>query len=146
MILEPYPVQSKRQRLERSLPFRRFQLTLPYADRVPAHLRQSALLLLVPLFVPSDFLHPELAVRLRNLTALRTLHYPRVHMMSVPEAAVHEYARSVFPQHQVRMSWQPFVVQPVSESPLPQPPPHNPFRLRVLGTNRRHVLMDLFCG
>ena len=67
-----------------------------------------------------------------------------IHVMSMPEATIHEDAGAVFPQYQVRMPRQPFVVQPVSESPFPQPMSHDHFRLRVLRTNSRHVFVSLF--
>ena len=63
--------------------------------------------------------------------------------MSMPEAAVHENARSVFPQYQVWMSWQPLMIEPVSESPTPQSLAHNHFRLRILRPDRRHVVVPL---
>ena len=65
--------------------------------------------------------------------------------MSMPEATIDEDARPVFSQHQVRMPRQSRRVQPIAESPTPQPTSHNHLRLRVLATNRRHVGMSLFC-
>ena len=73
MILQPDMVQREGNRVERFLTHRRFQLALPHRDAVPPHLSQSALLRLVALLVPADLRHPEVAVRLRNLAALRIL-------------------------------------------------------------------------
>ena len=136
MILYPYMVQRKCQRLQRLLPHLRFQLTLPYRNAVPSHLCQTLLLLDIPLLVPPDLRHPELTIRLRNLAAT---------LMPVPKAPVHEYARSIFPQHKIRMPRQFRRVQPVSESPFPQTPPHYHLRLRILRADRRHVLVTLLC-
>ena len=61
----------------------------------------------------------------------------------MPEAPIHKNARPVLPQHQVGMSGQPPIIQSVSESPLPQPPPHNHLRLRVFRPNRRHIRVSL---
>ena len=66
--------------------------------------------------------------------------------MSMPEAPIHKDARPVFPQHQVRMPRQSFMVQPISESSLPQATSHNHLRLRVLRLDSRHVGMSLLCG
>ena len=59
--------------------------------------------------------------------------------MSMPETPVHEDARPVFLQHQIRMTRQPLVVEPIAESPLPQPTPHYHLGLRVLPPDGRHV-------
>ena len=64
-------------------------------------------------------------------------------VVSMPEAAVYEDASAIFPENQVRMSWQSFVVQTITESPLPQALSHNKFRLRVLRTDRSHILVPL---
>ena len=61
----------------------------------------------------------------------------------MPEAPIHEDASPIFPQHQVRMARQSPMVQPISESPTPQPPTHNHFRLRILRMNRCHILVPL---
>jgi hypothetical protein len=63
--------------------------------------------------------------------------------MPMPKAPVDKDACSIFPQHQVRMPRQPFMIQSISETTLPQPTPHNHFWLRILIVNRRHILMPL---
>ena len=67
-------------------------------------------------------------------------------MVSVPEATIHEDARPVLPHHDIRMPRQSSMIQPVSEPPLPEPPAHNHLRLRILTTDRSHVLMPLCRG
>ena len=145
-------VQRECNRLQRFFPFRRLQFTLPHCDAVPTHCRQFALFLLVSFLVASYLVHPELTVRLRNLAALRTLDvifrltsYIRHHLVSMPEASIHEDARPVFSQHQVWMPRQSFMVQPISETSLPQATSHNHLRLRVFRMDSRHVLVPLFC-
>ena len=64
-------VQGIGERFQRLFTFLWFQLTLPYRDAVPPHGCQPLLVLYIPFLVPTNLVHPELPVRLRNLTALR---------------------------------------------------------------------------
>jgi hypothetical protein len=66
--------------------------------------------------------------------------------MSVPEASVHEDAGAVFAQHDVRFSWQAWMIEPVSESVRPQEFPDKDFRLGVLAFDCRHVVVTLLYG
>ena len=75
MVLQVYPVERVSQRFQGLFPDFRFQLTFPYRDAVPAHRCKLMLHFVVALFVPSYFIHPELAVRLWNLTTFGTLNY-----------------------------------------------------------------------
>ena len=147
-------VQRKGDGFQRLFPLLRLQFALPYRDAMPTHLRQLALFLLVPFLISANLRHPELPVRLWNLAALRVHNVitplalwrgagGEAHIVSMPEAPIHEDASPVFPQHQVRMPWQPLVIQSISESPLPQPTTHNHLRLRILRPNSRHVIMTL---
>ena len=144
MVLQPDMVERKSDGVKSHFTLLRLQFTFPYRYAMPSHFSQRLLLLLVAHLVPANLLHPEVAVCLRNLTAHRILRLYHIHVMPMPEAAIHEDAGAVFPQYQVRMPRQPFVVQPVSESPFPQPMSHDHFRLRVLRTNSRHVFVSLF--
>jgi hypothetical protein len=38
----------------------------------------------------------------------------------MPKASIDEYARAVLSQHNIRMAWQPWIVQPVAEALSPQ--------------------------
>ena len=154
LVLQPYMVQREGYRVQRLLTLRWLQLTFPYRDAMPSHLRQLSQLLPVPFLIPPYLRHPKLPICLRDLTTLRTLnhiilltsdifHPWQCHMVPVPEAPIHKDASPVFPQHQIRMPRQPPVVQTIPESPLPQPPPHNHLRLRVLRPNRRHIRVPL---
>ena len=144
MVLQPDMVERKSDGVKSHFTLLRLQFTFPYRYAMPSHFSQPLLLLLVAHLVPANLLHPEVAVCLRNLTTLRIIRLYHIHVMPMPEAAIHEDAGAVFPQYQVRMPRQPFVVQPVSESPFPQPMSHDHFRLRVLRTNSRHVFVSLF--
>ena len=73
------------------------------------------------------------------------MHY-ELNLVSVPEASVHEYARMVFAEHQVRFARQALVVQSVSESMCPQPPAHHHLRLRVPASDGSHIPMSLLRG
>ena len=139
-------VQRERNRLQRFLTLRWLQLALPNCDAMPAHFSQFTLLFLVPLLVPTNLRHPELTVRLWNFAALRTLHFILFNKMSMPKAPVHEDARPVFPQHQVWMPRQSLMIQPISETSLPQATTHNHLRLRVLRPDGRHIFMTLLFG
>jgi hypothetical protein len=66
--------------------------------------------------------------------------------MSVPETAVHEDARPVPTQHDVRLAGQSWVVQSVAEAVRPQVTPDHHFRLRILALNGSHIVVALFCG
>ena len=61
------------------------------------------------------------------------------HMVSVPEAPIHEYARPVLSHNDVWLPWQPWMVQPIAVAMTPQPSAHNHFRLCVLAVNGCHV-------
>ena len=154
MILQPDMVQRKGDGFQRLFPLLRLQFALPYRDAMPTHLCQLALLLLIALLIPAYLCHPEVPIGCRYLATCRIhnhlfhltsyiFHLWQRHMMSMPEAPIHEDASPVFPQHQVRMPWQPLVIQSISESPLPQPTTHNHLRLRILRPNSRHVIMTL---
>lgn len=64
-------------------------------------------------------------------------------IMSMPETTVDKYAGSIFSQHQVWMSWQSWIVQPVSKTMAPQIFAHKNFRLRVFRSNRSHCIVPL---
>ena len=61
------------------------------------------------------------------------------HMVSVPEAPIHEYARPVLSHNDVWLPWQSRVVQPIAVAMTPQPFAHNHFRLCVLAVNGCHI-------
>jgi hypothetical protein len=63
--------------------------------------------------------------------------------MSMPEATIDKHASAVFAQHNIGMSRQPWIVQPVSESLTPQVFAHKNFRLRIRRANSSHILMPL---
>ena len=67
-------------------------------------------------------------------------------MVSMPEAAVHENTSPVLPHHDVRLSWQSWMIQPIAEPMSPQPFAHHHFRLRILAVNGSHVGVALLCG
>ncbi len=145
VILQPDAVQGKCYRIQGFFTPSRRQLAFPYRNGVPPHSSQFLFLFLVPFFVPSDLRHPEVPVGLGDLTTGRVLdgqwfmvrsqHYP----MSMPEASVNKDTGPVFPQDQVGVSRQPFVVQSVSESPFPQPTAHNHLGLRILSPDGSHI-------
>ena len=149
MFLQPNLIQCECQWLQCLLSVFRLQFTLPHRDAVPAHLCQSLLLLNVSLLVSPNLRNPEFTISIGNLAAFRIIHYPfsiihlwLCHIMTMPETPIHENARPVLLQHQIRMSRQLRRVKPISESSIPQPLAHNHLRLRVLRTYRRHILVN----
>ena len=62
-------VQCKSNRLQSLFALLWLQLALPNSDAVLAHSCQFLLLFFIPFLVPANLRHPELPVRLRNLTA-----------------------------------------------------------------------------
>ena len=107
------------------LTFVGLQLTLPHNDYVPAHLGKFLLFFLVALFVSLDFLLPEVCVRLGHPEVLTAI-------MSVPKAAVDKHTRAVLAQHDIGMTGQTGIVQPITESLSPQKLTHKNLWLRVL--------------
>lgn len=152
MILQINHVKRIFQRQQSPLPDLWLQFTLPHRYTVPSHPCQLSLCLPVAFLVPSYLVYPELPVGLRYSATIRVLNLfvslallrSKTHMVSMPETSIHKYARPVFPQHKVRMSWQSSVIQSVSESPFPQPSSHGHLRSCILRPYSRHVPMSLF--
>ena len=100
---QEYLVEREGERCQGALPQGGLQLAFPDDDAVPPHCGEAALHLLVALLVAPYLAHPEVAVGLRNLAALAVgdwrfaVRWWERHMVPVPEAAVHEDARPVFP-------------------------------------------------
>ena len=129
-------VKCESKRFKRIVSFVGFQLTLPYNDYMPSHLCQLPLLFLVTLFVTHDFLLPKVGIRLRKSEVLTAI-------MSVPKAAVDKHTRAVLAQHDIGMTGQTGIVQPVSESLSPQIFAHKYLRLSIRRANSGHVAMTL---
>ena len=121
MILQPYMVQGERDGVQCFFTLRWFQLALPYRDTMPAHLCQPPLFFPIPFLVPANLRHPELPVRLRNLTALRVHNVitplalwrgagGEAHIVSMPKTPVYENTCAILTKHQVRMSRQALVI------------------------------------
>ena len=132
-------VQRKGQRLQRLLPYRRLQFTFPYHDGMPSHFSQPVQHLMVPLPVPPDLLHPEPSVRFRH-------HIIFAPLVSMPEASIHKNAGTILPEHDVRFSRQPRMIEPIPESPSPQELPDKNLRFGILALDCRHVVVALFYG
>ena len=61
--------------------------------------------------------------------------------MSMPEATIDEDTGAVFSHHDIRMSGQSVVIEPVSEPLCEEIFPHNEFGFGVLGMNGRHIVV-----
>lgn len=64
--------------------------------------------------------------------------------MAVPKTAVDKYACAIFAQHYVGMSWQPWVIKPVSEPARKQILSDYHFRLGVSRMYGSHIFVSLF--
>ena len=109
----------------------RFQFTFPNDDDLPAILFKELIILLIPLLVSCDFVHPKPPVGLRNLTALGILNFYLFtinswhrHTVSMPEAAIDKDRRAVLAHHDVRLAGDRFHVEAVAVAVIPQPLPH----------------------
>ena len=139
MIFQEDMVQRKSKRLQRLLPDSRFQFTFPDDDGMPSHFCQPMQHLMVPLSVSPDFILPELGIRFRHHIILASL-------MSMPEAAIHQNTGTILPQHNIRFPRQPWMIEPIPESPSPQELPDKNLRFGILALDCRHVIVALFYG
>ena len=139
MIFQEDMVQRKGQGLQGFLPDSRLQFAFPYHDGMPAHFCQPVQHLMVPLPVPPDLILPELGIRFRNHVILASL-------MSMPEAAIHQNAGTILPQHNIRFPRQPRMIEPIPESPSPQELPDKNLRFGILASDCRHIVVALFYG
>jgi len=96
-------VERESERLERLVALILFQLALPDGDAVPSHLGELLLLFTVSFLVASNLLLPEVGVGLWHDKVFASF-------MAMPEATVDEDASAVLPQHEVRMTGEPWVV------------------------------------
>lgn len=132
-------VQRKGQRLQGLLPDSRLQFTFPDNDGMPSHFSQPMQHLMVPFPVPPDFILPELGIRFRH-------HIIPAPFMSMPEAPIHQNAGTILPEHNIRFSRQPWMIEPIPESPSPQELPYKNLRFGILASDCRHVMVALFYG
>ena len=139
MIFQEDMVQRKGQRLQGLLPDSRLQFTFPDDDGMPSHFCQPMQHLMVPLPVPPDFILPELDIRFRHHIILASF-------MSMPEASIHQNAGTILSEHNIRFSRQPWMIEPIPESPSPQELPDKNLRFGILALDCRHVMVALFYG
>ena len=139
MIFQEDMVEGKGQRLQGFLPDSRFQFTFPDDDGMPSHFCQPMQHFMIPFPVSPDFLHPEPGIRFRNHVILASL-------MSMPKAAIHQNAGTILPQHNIRFSRQPRMIEPIPESPTPQKFPDKNLRFGIPAPYCRHIVMALFYG
>ena len=139
MIFQEDMVQRKGKRLQRLLPDSWFQFTFPDDDGMPSHFCQPMQYLMVPLPVSPDLILPELGIRFRH-------HIILAPFMSMPEASIHQNAGTILSEHNIRFSRQPWMIEPISESPSPQKLPDKNLRFGILALDCRHVMVALFYG
>ena len=139
MIFQEDMVQRKSQGFQSFLPDSRLQFAFPYHDGMPSHFSQPVQHLMVPLPVPPDLLHPEPSVRFRH-------HIIFAPLVSMPEASIHKNAGTILPEHDVRFSRQPRMIEPIPESPTPQKFPDKNLRFGILALNCRHIVVALLYG
>ena len=106
---------------------------------MPTHSCELALFLFITFLIPSNFLLPKVDVSLRQAEVFAIL-------MTMPKTAVHKDDRAVFTQHQIWVTGQTWMVEPIAEAPTKKEFPHQYFRLGVPSTYCSHVAMALFFG
>ena len=139
MIFQEDMVEGKGQGLQGLLPDCWFQFTFPDNNGMPSHFCQPKQHLMVPFPVSPDFLHPEPGIRFRNHVILASL-------MSMPEASIHQNAGAILSQHNIRFSRQPWMIEPIPESPSPQELPDKHLRFGILAPDCRHIMVALLYG
>lgn len=127
MVIEKNAVERKSQRLQCPFPYSRLQLAFPYCDAMPSHRGKLALVFYVTITVAFNLRFPEFSVALWN-------HIISASFVSMPEAAVHEDARPVFAKHDVRMTRETWMVQPIAKPSAEQEFPYHDFWFGVLTT------------
>ena len=132
-------VQCKGQRLQGLLPDSRLQFAFPDNDGMPSHFSQPMQHLMVPFQIPSDLIMPELSIRFRHHIILTSF-------MSMSETSVHKNAGTILPEHNIRFSRQPRMIEPIPESPSPQELPDKNLRFGILASDCRHIVVALFYG
>ena len=65
------------------------------------------------------------------------------HVVSVPEASVHEYRRPVLSHHDVGFAWNALHVETVAVAVDPEPPAHLQLGFGVLAADVRHAAVAL---
>ena len=139
MVLKIDAVECIGQRLQSVAPCRRFQLALPHCDAVPSHCGKLVLLFLVA---------GAVALYLGSLEFRVALRYDEVFaaFMPMPKATIDKDDCAVFAQHDVGMTRQTRVVQPIAIPSAEQELPHQYLRLGVLPPYRCHTAMALLLG
>ena len=127
MVIEKNAVERKSQRLQSPFPDSRLQLAFPYCDAMPSHRGKLALVFYVTITVAFNLRFPEFSVALWN-------HIISASFVSMPEATVHEDARPVFAKHDVRMTRETWMVQPIAKPTAEQEFPYHDFWFGVLTT------------
>lgn len=104
---------------------------------MPSHLGEFQLHLCVTPTVSVNFRLPEIDVCARHHERFTTF-------VTMPETSIYENAGPIFPQYNIRFSWQTRMVQPVPETIVPQIFTHNNLRLGILSMYGCHAMMSLF--
>lgn len=125
------------QRLQRLLSHFGFQLALPHSDAMPPHGGKRALLGDVARLVALNLRLPIIDVALGKNEMAATV-------MTMPKTTIDEDYGAVFAKHEVGMTGQAGMVQPIAEATTEQELPHQQFRFGVLALYRRHAAMPLF--
>lgn len=114
------------------------QLALPHRDAMPAHGCQSLLHFLVALLIALYLASPKVDTCLGEAKSAT--------IMAMPEATIHKDTGAVFSQHNVGMTGQPTMVDPISKPLTPQVMSHKDFRPCTIRSYRSHDSCSLFLG
>ena len=138
-VLQVYAVERVGQRLQGLSSDGRLQLAFPHCDAVPSHFCQAHLLFTVALLVACYLGLPKVRARLGQTKQVAAL-------MPMPETSVYEDNRAELPQHNVWMSRQARMVEPVSESHTEEELAYQYLRLGVLAPYGGHTTVSLLAG
>ena len=84
---------------------------------MPTHSCELVLFLFVTFLIPFNFLLPKIDVSLRQAEVFAIL-------MTMPKTAVHKDDRAVFTQHQIWVTGQTWMVEPIAETSAEKEFPH----------------------
>ena len=139
MVVKVYTVESECQGLQGLCSYSRLQLTFPHRDAMPSHWCKSLLFSQVTSLIAFYLCIPKICVSLWQHVILAVL-------VPMPETTVDKDYRTILAQHNIWMTRQTRVVQPIAKPSAEQVLPHQNLRLGTLTSYRWHTTMALLLG
>lgn len=139
MVVKIYAVESECQRLQGLCSYSRLQLTFPHRDAMPSHRCKLVLFSQVTSLIALYLCFPKICVSLWQHIILAVL-------VPMPKTTVYKDYRTILTQHNIWMTRQTRVVQPIAKPSAEQVLPHQNLRLGTLTSYRCHTTMALLLG